>query len=112
MRFVTASGTEILLDLPEAIHIRDGDAMAIEDGTCVAVRAAAENLLEIVAPDTDTLARLAWHLGNRHLSVQFLPSRLRILSDHVIAEMILLLGGDATEITAPFDPESGAYHQH
>jgi len=112
LRFVTASGAEILLDLREAIHIRDGDAMALEDGSCIAVRAAPESLLEIAAADADTLARLAWHLGNRHLSVQFLPGRLRILQDHVIAEMIRQLGGEVQEVAAPFDPESGAYHQH
>lgn len=112
LRFVTSTGSEILLDLPDAVHIRDGDAMALEDGRCVAVRAAPEAVLEILAPDADTLARLAWHLGNRHLAVQFLPGRLRILDDHVIAEMIQMLGGEATPISAPFDPESGAYHQH
>lgn len=112
LRFVTASGGEILLDLAEAVHIRDGDAMVLEDGTCIAVRAAPEKLLEITARDADSLARLAWHLGNRHLSVQFLPGRLRVLHDHVIAEMISCLGGEVTEISAPFDPESGAYHQH
>ena len=112
LRFVTSTGSEILLDLPDAVHIRDGDAMALEDGRFVAVRAAPEAVLEILAPDADTLARLAWHLGNRHLAVQFLPGRLRILDDHVIAEMIQLLGGEATPISAPFDPEPGAYHQH
>ncbi len=112
LRFTTEAGDEILLDLPEAIHIRNGDAMAMEDGSCIAVRAAPERLLEISAPDEHTLTRLAWHLGNRHLAVQFLPFRLRILHDHVIAEMILHLGGQAAEVSAPFDPESGAYHQH
>ncbi len=109
-RFTTATGTEILLDLPDAIHIRDGDAMALEDGNCISVRAAPEELLEITAPDAHSLTRLAWHLGNRHLAVQILPDRLRILRDHVIAEMILRLGGSVTEIAAPFDPETGAYH--
>jgi urease accessory protein len=42
--------------------------------------------------------------------VQILPDRLRILRDHVIAEMIALLGGSVREITAPFDPETGAYY--
>ncbi len=101
--------TEILLDLPEAIHIRDGDALALEDGTFIAIRAANESLLEIHAPNADTLTKLAWHLGNRHLSVEFRPGALRILADHVIAEMITGLGATATKISAPFDPESGAY---
>jgi urease accessory protein len=109
-RFTTATGTEILLDLPEAIHIRDGDAMGLEDGTCIAVRAAPEELLEITVADAHALTRLACHLGNRHLAVQILPDRLRILQDRVIAEMILLLGGSVSEISAPFDPETGAYH--
>jgi urease accessory protein len=109
LKFSAGSGTEILLDLPDAIHIRNGDAMVLEDGGLIAIRAAAESLLEIRAADADTLARLAWHLGNRHLSVQFLPGRLRILEDHVIAEMIPALGGTVTRLTAPFDPESGAY---
>jgi urease accessory protein len=109
LRFTTTAGTEILLDLPEPTHIRDGDALALEDGNFIAIRAANEALLEIRAPSGDTLARLAWHLGNRHLAVQFLPGRIRILQDHVIAGMITGLGGATTQITAPFDPESGAY---
>ena len=110
LRFLADQGTEILLDLPEAIHIRDGDALLLEDGSLVVVHAAAEQLLEISAPSPDLLIRLAWHLGNRHLSAQFLPGALRILNDHVIAEMVRGLGGTATPITAPFDPEPGAYH--
>jgi urease accessory protein len=110
LRFCTDQGMEILLDLSEAIHIRDGDALALEDGALVAVHAAAEELLEISAPSPDLLIRLAWHLGNRHLSAQFLPGAVRILNDHVIADMIRGLGGTAAQITAPFDPEPGAYH--
>jgi len=110
LRFTTAQDTEILLDLPEAIHIKHGDALALEDTTLVEVHAAPEALLEIRAAHPDLLARLAWHLGNRHLSVQFLPGRLRILDDHVIAAMVRGLGGTAEPVQAPFDPEPGAYH--
>ncbi len=109
LKFTASSGTEILLDLAQAIHIRDGDAMVLESGGFLAVHAAPENLLEVTAPDADTLARLAWHLGNRHLAVQFLPRRLRLLDDHVIAAMLPALGGTVQKISAPFDPESGAY---
>ena len=110
LRFATAEGVEVLLDLPEAVHIRNGDALVLDDGSFVAVEAAPEKLLEIRARDADMLARLAWHLGNRHLSVQFLPGALRILEDHVIGKMITLLGGSAKPILAPLDPEPGAYH--
>jgi urease accessory protein len=110
LRFCADQGAEILLDLPEAMHIRDGDALVLDDGSLVAVHAAAEQLLEISAPAPDLLIRLAWHLGNRHLSAQFLPGALRILDDHVIADMVRGLGGTVEPRTAPFDPEPGAYH--
>lgn len=109
LRFSSTAGDEILLDLPEAIHIRGGDAMILESGGYVAVKAADEKLLEVNCADADTLARLAWHLGNRHLAVQFLSGRLRLLDDHVIAAMIPALGGTVKHVSAPFDPESGAY---
>ncbi len=103
--------TEILLDLAQTVHIRQGDALVLEDGRLIGVVAAAEALLEIRADDMDTLMRLAWHLGNRHLAVEFCAGALRILFDPVIAIMITGLGGYCAEIAAPFDPESGAY-QH
>jgi urease accessory protein len=109
-RLTASSGTEILLHLAETMHIRDGDALVLDEGGVVAVRAAPENLLEVTAPDADALTRLAWHLGNRHLAVQILPGKLRLLDDHVIAAMIPALGGRVRKINAPFDPESGAYH--
>ena len=112
LRFTTDQATEILLDLPEAVHIHGGDALRLEDGTLVEVRAASEVLLEITAPTPDALIRLAWHLGNRHLGVQFEAGALRILDDYVIAAMVEQLGGTARKITEPFDPEGGAYHSH
>ncbi|MBV8118946.1 MAG: urease accessory protein UreE, partial [Alphaproteobacteria bacterium] len=53
--------------------------------------------------------RIAWHLGNRHLPIQVVSTRLRIRADHVVAEMVSGLGGYLTALEAPFDPEAGAY---
>lgn len=103
-------GLEILLDLPEAMHLRDGDALVLETGDYVCVRARPEHVLEIKAGSSQDLARLAWHLGNRHLAVQIQPGRLLILHDHVIAQMLADLGGSVVEIMTAFDPESGASH--
>lgn len=108
----TAAGQSVLLDLPHAVHLHDGDGLATEAGI-VRVAARPEALLEITAADPSGPARLAWHLGNRHLPVQFIGSRLRILADHVIADMLRGLGASVEPIEAPFDPEPGAYHhQH
>ncbi|WP_260928869.1 urease accessory protein UreE [Novosphingobium sp. 9] len=114
------AGRALLLDMPSAVHLRDGERLRIEDGSLVLVRAAAEALLEIGAEDSAALVRIAWHLGNRHLPTQLLPGpdggTLRIRYDHVIEHMVLGLGGTCTRIEAPFDPEGGAYsgggHSH
>ena len=103
-------GLEILLDLPQATHLRDGDALVLDNGDFILVRARPEHVLEIRAGTPPDLARLAWHLGNRHLAVQILPGKLLIFHDHVIAQMIAELGGSIAEIMVAFDPESGALH--
>jgi urease accessory protein len=102
-------GTGFLLDLPEAAELRNGDALMLEDGSLIEVVAAPEPLLEIRCADPLHLARVAWHLGNRHLPTQMLPRALRIRRDHVIADMATQLGAKVMEIEAPFDPEGGAY---
>jgi urease accessory protein len=109
VRLVTARGLELLLDLPEARHLRDGDRLVLEDGRLVMVRAAPERVIEIAAADPRELARLAWHLGNRHTPTQVLPGLLRIREDHVLAEMLRALGAHVLHTEAPFDPETGAY---
>lgn len=103
------AGTVVLLDLSEAAHLRDGDALRGEDGSLVLVAAALERLVEIRAGSQAELIRIAWHLGNRHLPTQLLPDALRIRADHVIEEMVRGLGGTVAAVEAPFDPEGGAY---
>ena len=104
----TEQGNELVLDLAQAIHLHAGDGLLRDDSGVVRVCARAEELMEIRA-EPAALLRIAWHLGNRHLPVQFLPERLRVRSDPVIADMVRGLGGEATPIEAPFDPEPGAY---
>jgi urease accessory protein len=104
----TVLGAEILIDLPHAVKLRDGDGLQVSSGI-VRVCAQPESLMEIHAHDDGELIRIAWHLGNRHLPVQLLHDRIRIRADHVIADMIRGLGGHVDLIEAPFDPEAGAY---
>jgi len=111
----TEMDAELLLDLAQAVRLRDGDGLALDGGGVVRVCAMPENLLEIHAHEEGELVRIAWHLGNRHLPVQLLDDRIRIRADHVIREMVEGLGGHVEEIDAPFDPEAGAYaggHHH
>ncbi len=102
-------GLRFLLDLAEATVLRDGDALRLDDGRLVLVKAAPERLIEVRGIDPHHLLRLAWHLGNRHVPTAIEGDRLLIAEDHVLADMVRGLGGTATSIEAPFDPEAGAY---
>jgi urease accessory protein len=109
MAMTGTRGLAFLLDLAEAVALRGGDALVLEDGRLVEVVAAPEPLVEIRGSDPQHLVRVAWHLGNRHLPTQITGRGLRIRRDHVIEEMVRGLGARLIEIEAPFDPEGGAY---
>src|SRR5580698_6080226 len=109
MAMTGTRGLEFLLDLENAVALRGGDALVLEDGRLIEVVAAPEPLAEIRAADPQHLVRLAWHLGNRHLPTQIMGKGLRIRRDHVIEAMLKGLGARVIEIDAPFDPEGGAY---
>ena len=111
----TEAGADLLLDLPQAVRLRGGDGLLLDGGGVVRVEARPEPLLELHAHSADALVRIAWHLDNRHLPAQLLDGRVRIRAEHVIADMVRGLGGHVAELSAPFDPEAGAYaggHHH
>jgi urease accessory protein len=103
-------GLDFLLDLPDAVSLGHGDGLALDDGGVIKVMAANEDVADIACSDPVHFARIAWHLGNRHLPMEVLDElRLRISWDHVIAAMVDGLGAKATRVRAPFHPEGGAY---
>ena len=59
----------------------------------MAVEACDEDLLEVRAPGAAELARIAYHIGNRHVPIQIGDGWLRILPDHVLKAMVEGLGG-------------------
>src|SRR5215208_3942070 len=109
MAMTGTHGLEFLLDLENAVALRGGDALVLDDGRLIEVVAAPEPLAEIRCTDPQRLVRVAWHLGNRHLPTQITAKALRIRRDHVIEAMVRGLGARVIEIEAPFDPEGGAY---
>ncbi|MDF2232738.1 urease accessory protein UreE [Albimonas sp. CAU 1670] len=106
---VTDAGEEVLLDLPEATELAEGLALVLGDGRRVALRAAPEPLAEARAGDAAGLARLAWHVGNRHTPCAVEADRLLIRRDHVLENMLEHLGAAVTHVLEPFRPEGGAY---
>lgn len=112
IRLTADDGSAFLLDLAEATVLRHGDGLKLESGGYIEVRAAPEQLVEVSAPTPELLARLAWHLGNRHLPAEIRGDRILIRDDHVIVAMLKGLGASVRAVEAPFDPEGGAYGQH
>ena len=112
IRLTTDQGDDVLLDLPQAVAMADGDALQLEDGRLLKVQAAPELVVEVRHKDPDQLVHLAWHLGNRHLPTEIRNQFLRIRPDHVIEAMLHGLGADLVKLRAPFQPERGAYHDH
>ena len=109
IRLTTDNGSELLLDLPKAVAMAHGDGLRLEDGRWLGVKAAPETLVEVRCADASQLARIAWHIGNRHFPAQIVVGAIRIRPDHVMEAMISGLGGEMTRLEAPFQAEGGAY---
>lgn len=116
IRLTADQGEDVLLDLPKAVAMADGDGLQLEDGRWLKVQAAAESIVEVRHKDPHQLLRLAWHLGNRHLPTEIRDHVLRIRPDHVIEDMLHGFGAELVKVQGPFQPEGGAYgghaHQH
>lgn len=107
------SGEEVALKLPRGRVLRDGERLRSDDGRVVLVRAAPETVSTVRAADANSLARAAYHLGNRHIALQIGKGFLRYRHDHVLDDMLRALGLEVTVERAPFEPEGGAYgHGH
>ena len=102
-------GTCVEIDFAEPVRLRTDDALVLDDGGLVEIVAEPEPLIEARAADLPALARLAWHLGDRHVPVQVLERRLRLKPDPAIETLLHSLGAKVVAIDAPFEPEGGAY---
>jgi len=112
LRVVLDSGQEAGIFLERGTVLRGGDLLATADGDLVEVAAAEEKVSTVRTGDSLLLARLCYHLGNRHVALEILPGRLRYLHDHVLDELVRQLGGSVVVEAAPFEPEHGAYGGH
>jgi urease accessory protein len=114
LRLRLESGEEVAISRPRGSVLRGGDTVQTTSGNSIEIVSAPEKLLHIEAASPPSgLARVAYHLGNRHVPVQVGQGFLRIAEDHVLETMVRKLGARVTHVEAPFEPESGAYsHQH
>lgn len=108
-----SQGRRIGVFLARGTTVRGGDVLVAEDGSLIKVIAQPQAVLRITpcaehgAPFD--LVRAAYHLGNRHVAIELTPTHLQIEPDHVLAQLLTRMHLDVTEMTAPFEPEGGAY---
>jgi urease accessory protein len=109
LRTALESGEEVGLFLERGSMLRGGELLLADDGRVVEVIAAPETVSMVESNDPWQLTRAAYHLGNRHISLQIGPGWLRYLHDHVLDELVRGLGLTVSVVDAPFEPEAGAY---
>ena len=105
-RLVSDCGIEFMINLAETVSLNAGDAFVLDDGRQIIIHAAAEPVLEI---RHDNLARIAWHIGNRHTPCEIKHDYLIIRRDHVLEDLLIRLGAALVKTEALFNPEGGAY---
>lgn len=58
------------------------------------------------------LAKVCYHLGNRHTPLEITANAVYFQPDHVLSELCRDWGMQVNEVSRPFNPESGAYGAH
>jgi urease accessory protein len=107
-----SSGRALGVFLPRGTVLRGGDVLVAEDGSLVRVDAAPQPVLVVRAPagnDRLVLLRAAYHLGNRHVTLELQPDHLKLEPDHVLAELLRAMGLHVEARESAFEPEPGAY---
>ena len=104
-------GREVGVFLSRGEVLRDGDRLETEDGRCVRVVAACEEVAVARSFDAHELARACYHLGNRHVPLPIGADCVRFQPDHVLEDMLRKLGLTVGRERAAFQPEPGAYGQ-
>lgn len=92
-----------------------GDVLVADDGGLIVVQAQHESLVRVTADTSKNLARAAYHLGNRHVTVEVGDGFLHLQYDPVLVEMLDRLGVHTSSVSQAFNPEHGAYgggHKH
>jgi urease accessory protein len=107
-----STGVEIGIQLARGTVLRGGDRLRDADGTVIEVVAAPERVSTVRSRDLQELARVAYHLGNRHVALEVGDGWVRYLTDHVLDAMVEQLALPVAHEVEPFEPEAGAYGAH
>ncbi len=103
---------EAKLFLARGTVLRQGDLLRTTTGLIVQVKAAPEAVSTASTDDPLQLARVCYHLGNRHVPLQIGSGWVRYLRDHVLDTLMEVLGLPVKAENMPFEPEVSAYDRH
>lgn len=108
------TGEDVGFVLPRGLLLRGGDCLSdSEQKYIIKIVAKKETVSTAYCDDPLRLARICYHLGNRHVPLEITQSYARFQHDHVLDEMLEQMGVKVTVEQAPFEPEAGAYsNQH
>ncbi|MGY2572547.1 urease accessory protein UreE [Vibrio sp. C8] len=111
-RFRTASqsGLDVGVFLPRGDVLKHGDYLHTECGQVLVVVAEKEAVVTAKTDDWETFAKACYHMGNRHVPMAIGQCWLRFQPDHVLQEMVEMMGLVCEAQMAEFTPENGAYH--
>ena len=113
LKATTVSGAAVVLFLPRGTVLFEGDLLRASDDRIIEIEAAPEDVSTVASPDAVLLARVAYHLGNRHVRTQVGPGFIRYRHDRAVDELVRKLGAEVQVEEVPFEPERGTKdHAH
>ncbi|AYY79427.1 MULTISPECIES: urease accessory protein UreE [Proteus] len=109
LKVTLSDGQEAGLFLPRGTVLKEGDVLRSEDNMLVTIEAAKEQVSTVYSEDPLLLARVCYHLGNRHVPLQIETGWCRYFHDHVLDDMARGLGASVVVGLEKYQPEPGAY---
>ena len=107
----TLDGIEVILNLPRGGgRLIPGEVLKSDNSLFyVTIEAAKEDLIKVSSDNRLKLLKAAYHLGNRHVEVQFHEREIYLLNDGVMRKMLERQGFEIEFSQGTFSPEIGAY---
>jgi len=113
LKLTGANGDTIRVFLERGKPLLVGEFLRSECGKIIQIEGALEAVAHASCDNWMAFSKACYHLGNRHTKVEVGERWLRIKPDHVLEDMLHLLGLVVSHEEAVFNPESGAYsHGH
>jgi urease accessory protein len=109
-KITTEKGRIVNYTLDKKTLLNHGDALKLEDGQLILIKAAPEHLVRIEAENPTRLLRAALHMGDHHIATEIAPDALYIQPDAHAEDTLRGLGCRLTHVNQAFTPE--AVHDH